>query len=196
MGAAFLKKSHACGLLYSLLFLLILFYCLFFMGQNTPSKAECQYIGHCSNTKTKHCSLRWRACNQNRQDKAWKHGEYLKSKAFSFPFVLSKCSFSLAAQIFPPTSLNNLIFEESWNYHVLASEERPFMSFTNHSHLKRATEVGSDHSGSDGSFSFWFHNVLVMLTCHTGNNCILARHLQSDLLSGWGKGGCCVLRVQ
>lgn len=126
-GQPIVKKSHACDLLYSLLLLLILLYCLFVMGQNTPSKLECQYIGHCSNTKSKQLSLHGRVCDQNSQGKVWKHREYLKSRVISFFFVLSKRSFSLAAQIFPPTSLNNLVFRESWNYHVLASKERPFM---------------------------------------------------------------------
>lgn len=97
----FLEKSHACDLLSSLVLLLALLCCSFVKGQNILSKVECQYIGHCSNTKSKLHSLHWRACDQNSQDKAWKHREYLKSKVISFPFVLSKCSFSLATQIFP-----------------------------------------------------------------------------------------------
>lgn len=162
-GRLFLENSHACDLLHSLVLLLALC-CSFVKGQNTLGKVECQYTGHCSNTKSKQHSLHWRACDRNSWDKAWKLREYLKSKVISFPFVLSKCSFSLATQIFPPTSLNSLIFWESWNYHVLTSKERPSLSFSNHNHLKWATELSSEHSASEASFFPWSHNVLVILT--------------------------------
>lgn len=175
-GRLFLEKSHACDLLSSLL-LLALLCCSLVKRQNTLSKVECQYIGHCSNTKSKQHLLHWRACDQNSQDKAWKHREYLKSKVISFSFVLSKCSCSLATQIFNPTSLNNLIFWESWNYHVLTSKERPSLSFSNHNHLKWATELSSEHSASEASLFPWSHNVLVILTRNTGNSHILVRHL-------------------
>lgn len=136
----------------------------FVKGQNTLGKVECQYIGHCSNTKSKQQLLHWRACDWNSQDKAGKDREYLKSKVTSFPFGLNKCSFSLATQIFPPTSLSSLIVWRSWNYHVLTSKERPSLTFSNHNHLKWATELCSEHSAFEASFwspdptmyySFW-----------------------------------------
>lgn len=114
--------------------------------------------------KDKQHLLHCRACDQNHQDKAWKHREYLKYKVISFAFVLKKCSSSLAAQIFPPTSLSNLIFWESWNYHVLACKERLFMSCSNHSQLKWAMKLGSEHSGSDGYYYPRSNSVLFMLT--------------------------------
>lgn len=147
----FLEKFHACVLLSSLMLLLAL---SFVTEQNTLGKVECQYIGHCSNTKSKQHSLHWRACDQNSQDKAWKDREYLKSKVISFSFGLSKCSFSLATQIFPPTSLNSLLVWGNWNYHVLTSKERPSLSFSNHNHLKWATELSSEHSAFEASFVF------------------------------------------
>lgn len=119
-------------------------------GRISPARWSANILGHCANTTGKQHSLRWRACSQNSQDKAWKHGEYLKSEVIFFPFVLTKCSFSLAAQIFPPTSPNNHVFQEKWNYHVPARKERPFMSFSNP--LKQAMELGLEHSGSEGSF--------------------------------------------
>lgn len=137
-------------------------------GRIPPARWSANRLGHCTNVMgTKH-SLYWRACNQNSQDKAWKHREHLKTEVIFFPFVLSKCSFSLAAQIFPPTSLNNLVFQENWNYHVLARKERPFMSFSNS--LKQAVELGFEQLWG----ILFLHNVQVMLMCHTRTAVFLA----------------------